>query len=132
MVKNLNLLSVLHYVYGGLVCLGGVAVLVAFSLGAMVGTELAAEHGDAPPPAFLGPFLQVFGSVLFVVLLGWGLLIALSGRWIANRKNRTGSIIVAALCLLSFPFGTALGVFALVVLSNDEVRREYDAGKALA
>jgi len=131
MKHNLPTLSILHYVYGALVCLGAFAVLLFIGLGAFVVDQVAATGRADGPPDWLSPFLASFGFGLFLVLLVWGTLIALSGYWIAQRRNRTFSIVVAALCLISFPIGTALGVFTLVVLVNDEVREEYDAAQGM-
>ena len=127
MVKHLSTLSILHYVYGVFVCLAGVAALFFMGLGMFLSSDLAMElTAEHPPPEFLGRALEAFGGVLFVVIEVWGVLIMLSGYWISRRSNRTASIVVAALCLLSFPLGTALGVFALVVLGNEEVRKHYE------
>ena len=89
------------------------------------------EQAHEPPPDWLGSFFKAFGAVLFLIIESWGVLILLSGYWISKRRNRTFSIVMAALCLLSFPFGTALGVFALVVLLNDDVRMEYGSARGL-
>lgn len=128
MVNNLKVLSILHYVYGALVCVMGMAMLSLVGLGAFLASDVVAQNAEEPPPEWLGAFLGAFGMALFIIILLWGLFIVLSGRWIARRRNRTASIVVAALCLLSFPFGTALGIFTLVVLLNDEVRQAYDNG----
>ncbi len=127
MVQNLKVLSVLHYVYGALVGMIALFMLFFVVLGSFITGDVMAQ-AEEPPPEWLGGFLQVFGVGLFLFILVWSLFIVLSGRWIAKRTNRTGSIIIAALCLFSFPFGTALGIFTLVVLLNEEVRVAYEQG----
>ena len=123
MTKHLSLLSVLHYVYGILVCIIGFGALFFLGAGALISSEVV-QAGDAPPD-WVGRYIASFGMGLFLLMEAWGVAIILSGYWISRRTNRTWSIVVAALCLLSVPLGTALGVFTLVVLSSDEVRAAY-------
>jgi hypothetical protein len=132
MKQHLSTLSILHYVYGALVCLSGFAALFFLGLGVFLSSDIVAQNANEPPPTWLGGMFQALGLVLFIVIEIWGIFIILSGYWIAKLRNRTASIVAAALCLLSFPFGTALGVFTLVVLTNDEVKAEYEQGKVLA
>ncbi len=126
MNKNLPTLSILHYVYGALICLGGFAALMLIGVGVFMQSDLVMDGGPDQPPEWLGAFFQAFGVAIFVVLELWGVFVILSGHWISKKRNRTGSIVIAALSLLSFPFGTALGVFTLVALMNDEVKAEYE------
>jgi hypothetical protein len=132
MKHNLPTLSILHYVYGALVCLGGFAALLFMGIGTFLSSDLVMEGPGEVPPDWLGSFFKAFGAGLFVVLEVWGILILLSGYWISQRRNRTASIVIAALCLLSFPIGTALGIFTLVVLANEDVRQEYEQGPTLS
>lgn len=71
------------------------------------------------PGIFLGPLLG-FGFVVCVlgILAGWGLV---------ARKPwaRVLAIVFGCLALLSFPFGTALGIFTLWVLAPGDSEREY-------
>lgn len=125
MVRNLSTLSVLHYVYGGLMLLGAVVLAVVFfALGGLMQSDLV-QQSNEPPPEVLSTIFQGVGVGVAVFVGLWGLLVVLSGRWIAQRRNRTGSMIIAGLCCLSFPIGTALGIYTLVVLSNTEVQQAY-------
>lgn len=125
MVRNLSTLTILHYVYGAFVCLGGVAMLSMIFLGSFLSSDFVAQSGGEPPPAWLGGLFQGLGWSLFVLLEVFGILIISSGRWIAQRRRRTGSMVIAGFCCLSFPLGTALGIFTFVALANDDVKREY-------
>lgn len=125
MTRHLPTLSVLHYVYGILTCVGGIAVLFLVGLGLFLNSDVLADQGQEPPPEWLGGIFQGLGWVLFALIEAWGVLVILSGRWIAQRRNRTGSLVIAGLCCLNFPLGMALGIFAFVVLLNDEVQAAY-------
>lgn len=125
MTRHLPTLSVLHYVYGVLTCVGGIAVLFFVGLGLFLSSDALAQEGQEPPPEWLGGIFQGLGWVLFALIEAWGVLVILSGRWIAQRRNRTGSLVIAGLCCLNFPLGMALGIFAFIVLLNDEVQAAY-------
>ncbi len=62
------------------------------------------------------------GVVLFAGLV----LNVLSGLFLWQRRHRVYSIVTAGLDCLQIPFGTALGVFTLLVLSRDSVRQLYE------
>ncbi|WKZ66332.1 MAG: hypothetical protein QY325_00065 [Flavobacteriales bacterium] len=126
MTRHLPTLSILHYVYGALTCLGGAAVLVLVFMGLLLNSGSLPADGD-PPPAWVGQLMQGLGWGLFALIEAIGVLVILSGRWIARRTNRTGSLVAAALCCLNFPLGMALGVFTFVALLDPAVRAEYDA-----
>ncbi len=126
MKNNLSTLSILHYVYGGLTCFAGLFMLLFIGVGTFLRTDMVQQQPDAADAAMVGGIMQGLGAVLFVVVEVIGVLIILSGRWIKRRVNRTGSLVIAGFCCLSFPFGTALGIFTFVTLLNDEVRREYE------
>ncbi|MBL7951829.1 MAG: hypothetical protein JNM62_08915 [Flavobacteriales bacterium] len=126
MKRHLSTLSMLHYVYGAFVCVGGFFALGLIFLGGFLNSDFIAENSQGqPPPAWLGGFFEVFGWVLFVFIELWGILTLLSGSWISKRKNRTGSQVVAAFNCLNIPFGIALGIFTFVVLNDEEVKGEY-------
>lgn len=64
-----------------------------------------------------------------LVLLFWtaaGLMVA-AGRCLAARKRYTFCFVVACLSLTMMPFGTALGIFTLVVLLKEPVKRLFGA-----
>ncbi len=126
MTRNLNTLSVLHYVFGTLVCLGGAAMLVFIFVGMLLQSDLVQQEHDAPPE-FLGTLFQGIGWFLFALVELFGVLLILSGRWIAKRRNRTASLILAGFSCLNFPLGTALGIFTFVTLLNEEVVQAYEA-----
>ncbi|MBK9175501.1 MAG: hypothetical protein IPM46_04025 [Flavobacteriales bacterium] len=131
MNRHLGTLSVLHYVYGVFTCLAGATMLALVFMGVFLNSDFVAQQEETPPPTWLGGFFQVFGWALFVLVEVIGILIISSGRWIAKRRNRTGSLIIAGLCCLNFPLGMALGVFTFIVLLNQEVQDEYAATKPI-
>jgi hypothetical protein len=64
-----------------------------------------------------GIFLAVFGVIH--LLLAWGL-------YERQPWARVLGIVVACLALIRIPFGTALGIYTLWVLTPEGSRREYE------
>lgn len=111
-------LSIVWFVYAGLVAVTGVASL-AFANMFFNGHFGYWMHGPwmhGPfPPEVLGPVLMRFAWVAMLVRAG---LAAAAGRGLYERTpwGRIVAIVAAILCLLKFPLGTALGIWTLVVL----------------
>ena len=125
MKNHLSTISILHYVYGGLMCVGGLFMLMFVGVGTMLQSDLVQGQHDAPPE-FVGGFMQILGWVLLAFMETVGIFIMLSGHWISNRRIRTASLILAGVCCLTGLLGIALGVFTFVTLLNAEVKDEYE------
>jgi hypothetical protein len=124
--EHLRLLSILYYVWGALgvlfSCLGGIYLL------GMSGVLFAvSQRGGDAPPTWVGALMGVLGVVMMVVTLVFAGLSLWTGKCLADRRAYTLCMVVAALSCLSFPFGTALGVFTLIVLSRPSVKAMFNA-----
>jgi hypothetical protein len=80
-----------------------------------------------PPKAFLDAFIW-FYLFMGVILLAGLVLNVLSGLFLWQKRNRVFSLVIGGLNCLQIPFGTALGVFTILVLSRDSVRQLYVGG----
>jgi hypothetical protein len=118
-------LSVLHYVFGALQCLGGLALLFLVALGGFMNSDWLAQQAEEAPPEFVGGFLQLLGWVLFGFVEVWGIMNLVSGHGISMLRNRTFSQVTAAFNCLSVPFGLGLGIYTFVVLNDREVAAAY-------
>lgn len=126
--EQLRILSIFHYVVGGLHALFGSFGLIHFFIGLSFVANPSIwnpPHAQNAPPAWFGWIFLIAGGGF--VLFGWtlGVLTVLSGRYIAARKNRMFSIVVGAVNCALMPFGTVLGVFDIILLTNDEVKAIY-------
>ena len=77
-----------------------------------------------PPKGFFEVFIWfyfVMGAILAVACVAN----ILSGIFLRQRRHRMFSLVVAGLNCLQIPFGTALGVFTLIVLLRESVRQSY-------
>jgi hypothetical protein len=99
---------------------GGLGIVIAVFVFAILGVT-GGLTGDLKAAAMLGS-IGLFVAVLVAVfslpniIVGWGLL---------KRKSwsRVAGLVLGCLGLLSFPFGTALGIYALWTLTKPEAQR---------
>ena len=120
MEQHIRILSILFIIFG---ILGLVAALAFFLLGAgAVATILAqdqskeAQVGAAWTGGCVTFVAALFGLISIPsIIAGWGL----SKR---KRWARILTIVLAILSLPHIPIGTAIGVYALVIMFNDEAK----------
>lgn len=115
-------LKVLGWLYAAT---GALVLLMAVLFGTLFGV-VGIAAGGAEGGALIGGL--GFAFALFIAVLGLPSLVC--GWALLNYKPwaRTLGIILSALQLANFPFGTALGGYGLWVLLNDESRRMLEAG----
>ena len=124
----LKLLSVFHYVVGGLVAAFSLVFLIHTSIGLYLilapPNELPQSDANLPPDMFGWMF---FITGLIILLIGLTLSVCLinSGRFLAKRKRYWFSFVTACIECFITPFGTILGIFTIIVLSKDSVRDLY-------
>jgi hypothetical protein len=127
--EHLKLLATFHYVIAVLGGLFACLPLLHVGMGVMmIAKPEVFNQGQnvQPAPAWAGYMFIVMGG--FFVLLGWATSICtfLSGRYLAQRRKRMFSFVMAAILCMFVPFGTVLGVFTIIVLSRDSVQRLYE------
>lgn len=126
-LEHLRLLSIFHFILAGLALLGmGFLGLHYLMMHAIFASPEAwrGQRGGPPPEVFMRVFVwfYLFGGAALLA----GLVVnVLSGAFLAQRRNRVFSLVIAGLNCLQIPFGTALGVFTIIVLSRDSVRELY-------
>lgn len=112
---KIRILAIFWFIYAGIALLTGFAGM-AFLHSFFSGTFGPWMNNNGPlPPRFLGPFLLQFiwvfliARVALAVCAGWGLM--QHAPW-----GRMVAIVAAIFSLLKFPFGTAMGIWTLVML----------------
>lgn len=121
MEQHIKILSVLFIIFG---ILGLVFAAIVFFLGAgAVATILSSDNSpDAQVAAGWAGGCMTFIAALIGVLsipsliAGWGL---------TKRKAwaRILTIVIGALNLLNMPIGTAIGLYAIIIMMNDETKQ---------
>ncbi|QDU85255.1 hypothetical protein Pla163_23830 [Planctomycetes bacterium Pla163] len=123
---QLKLLSILHYVVGGLTGLAALFPVFHLVLGIMMLTGELDGTDDAP--AAVAWFFIVFPLVMILFGLTLAGFTIYAGKLLGRRRRHALCFGVACAQLVFFPFGTALGVFTLIVLMRPAVRAAFDAG----
>ncbi|MDB6031822.1 MAG: hypothetical protein JWM16_2160 [Verrucomicrobiales bacterium] len=127
--EHLRLLSIFHFILAGLSAVGVAGLGLHYTIMRVVFSNpdmwKNQRNMPFPPEQFMRIFIwfYLFIGILLVVMAA---LNVLSGMFLHQKKNRLFSIVVAALDCLQFPFGTALGVFTIIVLMRDSVRNRYE------
>jgi hypothetical protein len=120
--QYLTLLSIFHFIVGGLVAL--FSLLPVFHL--VLGLIMVLASGEEPAAAIVG-FIFICVAT-GIILAGWAIAaaIALCGYFIIKRRYYMYCLVIAALECLFTPFGTILGVFTLVLLTQKPVKQLFN------
>jgi hypothetical protein len=125
-LEHLKLLSIFHYVVGGLAALFAFfpVIYVAVGVLAVYAPGTMDSEGDALPAMF-GWIFIVIGAGL--MLLGWAFAVftILTGRYLARQVHYLFCMVIAAIECMFMPFGTVLGVFTIIVLAKPSVKKMF-------
>ena len=126
---HLRLLSIFHFVYGGMVALFSMIWLIYVVFGVFMATSpdfVSSKGTHEAPPEAVGWIISGFGLVL--IFIGWTVatLLIIAGRNLSRQRHHTYCMVVAAMACLFVPLGTVLGVFSLVVLTKPGVKELFD------
>ena len=120
---HLNLLSIFHYIVGGIAVLFSFFPIIYLVLGVlflMIPNRFAGS--GPPPPFFLGWIFIFIGAGFMLVGLAFAVCLIMAGRYIVRHKHYIFCLVMARLNCLFMPFGTILGVFTIVVLMRPSVK----------
>lgn len=121
--EHLNLLSIFYFIFGGLTIFTSFIILVYITLFSAIFTNIPLEGSDIEDFPFEILFFVFAG--LFLLVFGYGILLIIAGINIRKKAKRVFSLIIGAMALISFPFGTAMGVFSIIVLTRNSVIELY-------
>jgi hypothetical protein len=126
--EQIKLLSIFHYVVGGLAALFSCTLIIHIAMG--VAMLAGGFEGDDAPPEIFGWFFILFPAAF--MLCGWALAVCIivAGRRLSQFRSRTYCLVIAAIECCFMPFGTVLGVFTIIVLMRESVRELFAANQA--
>lgn len=135
MTKNedhLRLLSIFHYVVGGLAGLFALFPIFHLVLGLffILSPEQFAGEGETPP-AFIGWIFLIFAAAF--IATGWifAAFIFAAGRFLAKRRHYMFCLVMGGVECIFMPFGTVLGVFTIILLMREPVKQLFTANNSL-
>jgi hypothetical protein len=117
---HIDVLGLLHLVWGGLGLLTGVSLgVLAIGLNAALISSRSVSRVEIAAVWLL--------VIVGAILAGGGGALILTGRGLRRRagKARLAALVLAVPNLILLPFGTALGIYALWTLLNNDARREF-------
>jgi hypothetical protein len=123
MEQHIRLIAILNITLGSILAFVGLMAFIFFA-----GIGIAAGDAEAIP------ILGLVGTVGFIFMLGFGLPGILGGIGLLNRKEWARILVIAASCigLFAFPVGTALSVYSLWVLFNNETIKIFESARGRA
>lgn len=128
-LRQLRLLSIFHFVAAGLAVLGLLFLFGHYLLMQTFMTDPAfVKAQQGPDPAQFFALFRWFYLVMGVLMAAGAVGNLLSGLYLRRQVHRSFSFVIAVLNCLHIPIGTVLGVFTIVVLSRESVRRLYAGG----
>ncbi|TDI39766.1 MAG: hypothetical protein E2P02_18215 [Acidobacteria bacterium] len=124
MKQHVSILGVLYIAFGVLGMVTAVAMLVLLGGAAGIVSMVSEQEPDA---AVAVPILGILAVALFSIIAVLSLPGLVVGIGLVKLKSwaRIGGLILSALNLLNFPFGTALGIYGLWVLLNKETEAAF-------
>jgi hypothetical protein len=122
-LEHLKLLSIFHYIVGGLACFCGLLWTLYIVSGIVLVIASGSMVADDRMGASIGGVAAiVVGIFLFVLFETYGILCIIAGRKYAKHQGYRLCFVLAVFTCLNFPLGTALGIFAIVVLNRPSVK----------
>ena len=127
--QQLDLLAVFQYIVAGLIALCACMPLMYVGLGILLLTNTMQANRDARP---MGWVFIAMGTMM--ALSGWALALVVlwAGRKLKRRQAYQFCFVIACIECVFMPFGTVLGVFTILVLSRESVKRIFAASTSLA
>jgi hypothetical protein len=128
--EHLNLLSIFYFAFGGLSLLGAFILFIYMLIIGLVFSNSHVQESiqTQPEGAIVGTVFSVLSVVfiiLFVFILVVGILQIIAGFRLRQKRSKGLILTAAILALLSFPLGTVLGVFTIIILSRPVVDQMF-------
>src|SRR6478672_933085 len=123
MQTHVKVLAILHIVFGAL------GVLIGLGIFAFFGGIAGLIHMDHDPDAaFVVPMMGLIGGFVLIVILVLSIPGIIAGIGLLSYQPwaRILTIVLSVLDLVSFPFGTALGIYGLWVLFTADGARIFE------
>jgi hypothetical protein len=127
--EYLQILSVLYYVMTGLTALGGCIPTIYMFIGmALLGGASAGsvKPNDQAGMAIAGGVITAITGLISLIFWVFAYCLYLTGRYLSEGRSPTFCFINACLICMSVPFGTALGVFTIIVLNRPTVKARFE------
>jgi hypothetical protein len=125
--RHVTFLTRLVFIWAALNGLAGVALL-AFSLAAV--TLALSPSGQPPGSEVAAGITAATLAVVGLSALAWAIIHLIAARGLSARRwwARSLALLLSAFDVLLLPLGTALALYSLWVLLQDDARRQFVQG----
>ena len=125
-VEHLRLLSILHYVVAGMQALFASFPVIHLAVGLFMVFAPERFGMKDPGEAFAGWFFVIFAATWMAIGYAIAACSVVAGRALAQRRRYTFCFVIAVVMAVTcMPFGTALGVFTIIVLLRPQVKAAF-------
>lgn len=120
MAIHVKVIAILELVWGVVAAIGALFAVFIFSTGA----ALFRSSGE-PEAEWLADASAGLGFLIAAVLVTLSVIAILGGVKLLGHKRsgKTLTFVSAALSLISFPIGTAFGIYAFIILTRPDTDR---------
>jgi hypothetical protein len=92
----------------------------------LFGPGLSGKNGSGVPAAIVGGFFMTFAGLWMLVCWTFSACVVIAGRNLMGRRHHMFCLVVAGvMAAMCIPFGTALGVFTIIVLLRPSVKQAF-------
>lgn len=119
---QLRLLSIFHYVVGGMMALFACLPIIHLVVGLFLALSPEKIDSSSSSPRFIGWIFVFFAAG--IIAIGWSIagIIIWAGRCLQRHRNHTFCLVTACISCVFMPFGTVLGIFTIIVLMRPSVK----------
>jgi hypothetical protein len=135
--QYLHLLTIFQFVLAGLATVMSLCPIAGLAMGIFMLSSAAfpttpavpGAPSSAPPPQFLGWVMVAEYSFFLLLLLVQATVSCIVGFGLKRRKRWLTCMICSGIQCLFIPFGTVLGVFTIIVLVRESVKKLFQQGE---
>lgn len=126
MQDKIRLLSIFHYVLGGIMGLFSFFPVIHLVIGiAVLAGGFDGESNDVPP-RFIGIFFIAIASLMILAGLTISTLVIINGRKLSKYRGYTFCFVIACIECAFMPFGTVLGIFTILALMDESAKELFN------
>ena len=124
--QQIKSLSTFHYFLGGIMAYLSCFSFCFFVMGIAMVTGIHDGLGSDVPLSIFGWFFIIVPGIFTLCGCALSVCIIIAGKKLSRCKNRVFCLVIAGIECTMMPFGTVLGVFTIVTLTNDPVKELFN------
>jgi hypothetical protein len=122
-LEQLQLLAIFHYVVAAMTGLFALFPIIHLVIGiAAVTGHLDNGRAGDHSAALFGWFFIAIAAVWMITGFAFTVCLLLAGRFLAHHRRYLFCLVIACVACTFVPFGTALGVFTIIVLMRPSTK----------